>query len=72
MTEITFTLQQLPTNKWRLTQSMTVAGSDPFEQDRGVYDSPALAHEAVKIILNPKYYYYDPNGDEIKDHKQPD
>ena len=67
MTKISFIIQQTPNDKWRLTQSM-INGEDgrPMEQDRGVYDSPAKAEEAIKIILNPKRHFYDANGDEIK------
>ena len=66
MSEIAFTAQQLPNKKWRLTQTMLVEEAEPHEQDRGVYDSPALAGDAVKIILNPQYVHWDQNGDEMK------
>jgi hypothetical protein len=62
MTEIRFQLQQMPNQKWRLTENPNA----PEPIDRGVYDNPALAATAVKIILNPPCHYYDKNGDEIK------
>ena len=63
MTAISFTLQKMPSEKWRLTQHKE---ADTPDIDRGVYDTPALAHAAIKIILNPQYIHYDANGDEIK------
>jgi hypothetical protein len=67
MTGIRFTAQQIPTNqKWRLTENMVDDDGKAFVQDRGVYDTPALAHHAVKIIVNKPMYHYDQNGDEIK------
>ena len=67
MTAISFTLQRTLDNKWRLTQHMDVDSGQEFkhDQDRGVYDSPALAHAAIKTILNPQFIHYDANGDEI-------
>ena len=62
MTEIRFQLQQMPNQKWRLTENTDA----PEPVDRGVYDTPDLAAIAVKIILNPTYHYYDQNGDEIR------
>lgn len=72
MTEIAFTAQQLPSTKWRLTKNTTDDRGEPKIIDYGVYDTPALAHQAIKIILDPPRHFWDPNGDEIRGHKQPD
>ena len=67
MSEIVFTAQQIPsTQKWRLLQNMTDDAGKPYEQDRGVYDTPALAHEAVQIIINKPMHHWNANGEEIK------
>lgn len=63
MTEIRFQLQQMPNKKWRLTENIP---DESLPQDRGIYDTPDLAGEAVKIILDPPYHYYDQNGDVIR------
>lgn len=57
MTEIRFQLRQTPKGDWRLTEG---------GQDRGLYESPAKGEAAIKILLSPVIYNYDPNGDIIK------
>lgn len=66
MRETVFLIQVTPSGKHRLLQRMIDGEDQPFEQERGLYDTHAQAMEAMDRIIKPVTTHYDANGDEIK------
>lgn len=67
MQDIVFLIIETPNGKHRLRQRAKDVLGKPMEIDHGLYDTHALALEAMDRIIKPKTSYFNKDGEPLHD-----